>query len=372
MYKILTFVGTRPELIKMSCVIELFDQFTENILVHTGQNYDYELNKIFFEELNIRKPNYFLDAASSNASKTISNIISKAEDVLEKEKPDAVLVYGDTNSCLSVIPAKKRKIPIFHMEAGNRSFDQRVPEELNRKIVDHLSDFNFVLTEHARRYLILEGIKPETIIKTGSHMKEVLDKYDEKIKKSKILNLLNLKKEKYFLISMHREENVDNRENLNFLIESINTISKEFDLDIIISTHPRTKDRLNKNSFQKFEKNVRFLKPFGFFDYIKLQKRAYCVVSDSGTITEESALLNFPAITIRESHERPEGMDEGILIMSGLKKETIINSIKITKKLFKNRKVNKINDYESMTVSNKILKAVLSNIDYVNRTTWYK
>lgn len=372
MYKILTFVGTRPELIKMSCIIEIFDQFTENILVHTGQNYDYELNKIFFKELNIRKPNYFLDAASSNASKTISNIIYKADEILEKEKPDAVLVYGDTNSCLSVIPAKKRRIPIFHMEAGNRSFDQRVPEELNRKIVDHLSDFNFVLTEHARRYLILEGLKPETIIKTGSHMKEVLDKYDEKIKNSMILNQLNLKKEKYFLISMHREENVDHRENLSSLIESINFISKEFNLDIIISTHPRTKDRLKKNSFEKFENNVRFLKPFGFFDYINLQKSAYCVVSDSGTITEESSLLNFPAITIRESHERPEGMDEGVLIMSGLKKENIVNSIKITKKIFKNRKVNKIDDYESMTVSNKILKAVLSNIDYINRTTWYK
>ncbi|MDA9221642.1 UDP-N-acetylglucosamine 2-epimerase (non-hydrolyzing) [Methylophilaceae bacterium] len=375
MFKVMTIVGTRPELIKMSRVIAEFDKHTHHVLVHTGQNFDYELNQLFFEDLNIRKPNYFLEAVGSNAAKTIASVIDKSDEVLEKEKPDAVLLYGDTNSCLAVISAKRRKIPVFHMEAGNRCFDQRVPEELNRKVLDHLSDINFVLTEHARRYLIDEGIRPETIIKTGSHMREVLDFYKKKIQKSHILKTLKLEGEKFFIVSAHREENVDSPENLLDMLETLNSIAEKYNYPVIVSTHPRTRKRLEDLNIGEFNRNIRFLKPFGFCDYIKLQTESLCVVSDSGTITEEASILNLPAITIRNAHERPEGMDVGTLIMSGLKKDRVLEAIDIIVKQHKknNRILSTVPDYESSaSVSKQILRVVFSYIDYINRTVWSK
>lgn len=316
----MTIVGTRPELIKMSRIIAEFDIHTNHLLVHTGQNYDYELNQLFFDDLGIRKPDYFLEAVGGNAAQTIARIIEKTDEVMGKEKPDAVMLYGDTNSCLSVIAAKRRKIPVFHMEAGNRCFDQRVPEELNRKVLDHLSDINFVLTEHARRYLIAEGVRPETIIKTGSHMGEVLNFYMPKIKKSEVMKHMNLESNKFFIVSAHREENVDNPQNIIDMVETLNAVADQYNYPVIVSTHPRTRKRLDELKIHKLNPNIQFLKPFGFCDYIKLQMEALCVISDSGTITEEGSLLNLPAITIRNTHERPEGMDVGTLIMSGLKK----------------------------------------------------
>jgi UDP-N-acetylglucosamine 2-epimerase (non-hydrolysing) len=376
MFKVMTIVGTRPELIKMSKVIGQFDKFTNHILVHTGQNYDYELNEIFFKDLEIRKPDYFLDVASDNnkVAQTISNIIAKSDEIMSKEKPDALLLYGDTNSCLSVISAKRRKIPVFHMEAGNRCFDERVPEELNRKVVDHLSDINYVLTEHARRYLIREGIKPETIIKTGSHMTEVLECYMPIINKSDVLNRLRLKPKNFFVVSAHREENIDSEININDLLFALNAISEKYKMPIVVSTHPRTKKRLQELKLNKNNPNIKFLKPFGFFDYIKLQLESLCVISDSGTITEESSILNFPAITIRNTHERPEGMDAGTLIMSGLKSDRVLNAIEITINKDQTKEDNLfIPDYmEGKNVSSKILKSTLSYIDYINRTVWSK
>ena len=312
-------VGTRPEIIKMSRVISKFKTHANFLLVHTGQNFDYELNQVFFDDLGIDKPDFFLNSAKETASKTIASVIEKTDELIEKCKLDAVLLYGDTNSCLSVISVKRRKIPIFHMEAGNRCFDQRVPEEINRKIVDHLSDINLVLTDHARRYLLNEGIKPETIIKTGSHMYEVLDFYKNQISSSKILEKLNLLEKEYFLISLHREENVDRKENLLSMLNCLDKIAEKYSKPVIVSTHPRTRKRIDEIIKKKLNKRIKFLKPFGFFDYIKLQMHSKCVVSDSGTITEESSILKFPAITIRNTHERPEGMDAGTLMMSGLK-----------------------------------------------------
>lgn len=372
MLKVMTIVGTRPELIKMSRVIAEFDQHTQHVLVHTGQNYDYELNQVFFEDLGIRKPNYFLEAVGENAAQTIARVIEKSDQVLEKEKPDAVMLYGDTNSCLAVIAAKRRKIPVFHMEAGNRCFDQRVPEELNRKVLDHLSDINLVLTEHARRYLIAEGIRPETIIKTGSHMHEVLDYYMPKIKKSDVLQRMGLTAEKYFIVSAHREENVDTPQNLLDLVETLNALAGTYNCPIIVSTHPRTRKRLDELELGKLNPHIQFLKPFGFCDYIKLQMEALCVVSDSGTITEEASLLNLPAVTIRNAHERPEGMDVGTLIMSGLKKERVLDAVRvIVSEHDKNRRVMRpVGDYEAGAVSKQVLRVVLSYVDYVNRTVW--
>ncbi|MBL8416203.1 MAG: UDP-N-acetyl glucosamine 2-epimerase, partial [Propionivibrio sp.] len=292
MLKVLTIVGTRPELIKMSRVIAEFDEHTDHVLVHTGQNFDYELNQVFFDELGIRKPDYFLGAVGANAAQTIARVIEKADEVMEVEKPDAVLLYGDTNSCLSVISAKRRKIPVFHMEAGNRCFDQRVPEELNRKVLDHLSDINIVLTEHARRYLIAEGIPPDRIIKSGSHMQEVLGYFMPQIEKSGALEKLSLNPGGYFLVSAHREENVDSPENLQDLLDTLQALVKAYDKPVIVSTHPRTRQRLEKLGVEGMDAKIRFLKPFGFFDYIKLQMDAFCILSDSGTITEEASLLN--------------------------------------------------------------------------------
>ena len=374
MLKVMTIVGTRPELIKMSRVIAEFDQHTQHILVHTGQNYDYELNQVFFEDLGIRKPDYFLEALGETAAQTIARVIEKADAVMENENPDAIMLYGDTNSCLAVIAAKRRKIPVFHMEAGNRCFDQRVPEELNRKVLDHLSDINLVLTEHARRYLIAEGIRPETIIKTGSHMREVLDYYMPKIQKSDVLQRMQLEANKFFIVSAHREENVDTPQNLLDLVDTLNALAENYNYPVIVSTHPRTRKRLDALELGKLNPHIQFLKPFGFCDYIKLQTEALCVLSDSGTITEESALLNLPAITIRNAHERPEGMDAGTLIMSGLKKERVLEAIKII--LVQHNKLKRVmppvHDYEAGAVSKQILRVVLSYVDYVNRTVWSK
>lgn len=371
----MTILGTRPELIKMSRVIAEFDIHTKHLLVHTGQNYDYELNQLFFDDLGIRKPDYFLEAVGNNTAQTIARIIEKADEVMEKEKPDALMLYGDTNSCLSVIAAKRRKIPVFHMEAGNRCFDQRVPEELNRKVLDHLSDINFVLTEHARRYLISEGVRPETIVKTGSHMGEVLDFYMPKIKQSDVMTRMKLEPGKFFIVSAHREENVDSPQNFSDMFDTLNAIAQQYNYPVIVSTHPRTRKRLDGLNLGELNPNVQFLKPFGFCDYIKLQMEAMCVVSDSGTITEEGSLLNLPAITIRNAHERPEGMDVGTLIMSGLKKDRVLDAINVIVKQHKRdvRIVSSVPDYESSAcVSKQILRVVMSYIDYINRTVWSK
>lgn len=372
--KVLTMVGTRPEIIKLSRVIAELDKYTQHTLVHTGQNYDYELNEIFFEQLGIRKPDYFLNAAGINTALTIGNIIIKSDEILEKIKPDAFLLYGDTNSCLSIISAKRRKIPIFHMEAGNRCFDQRVPEEINRKIVDHLSDINMPLSEHARRYLIAEGLSPETIIKTGSPMKEVLLYHQNNIEKSKVLEKEKLIKGSYLIVSTHREENVDSEINFYNLLDSLNAITHKYNKKIIVSTHPRTRQKLESIGFTNENTLIEFMKPFGFLDYIKLQKNAFCVISDSGTITEESSILHFPAITIRQAHERPEGMDEASVIMTGLSKECILNSIDVVTSHFAAGvdTIHTIKDYEVDNVSKKVLRIILSYTDYINRTVWHK
>ena len=371
--KVMTVVGTRPEIIKLSEVIKELDNNVNHTIVHTGQNYDYELNELFFEQLDIRKPDIFLDAIKGTPSETIGDIIAKSDKVYREIKPDAVLLYGDTNSCLTVIAAKKRKIPIFHMEAGNRCFDLRVPEEVNRKIVDHLSDINLPLSEHARSYLLAEGMKPETVIKIGSPMKEVLNANMEKIKLNNILEKEGLKAKKYILISIHREENVDSEKNFSDFLESIDEISKVYNLPIIISTHPRTRKKLEEIQYEKNNKLIRFSKPYGFYEYINLQMNAFCVISDSGTITEEASILNLPAVTIRQAHERPEGMDEGTLIMSGLNKDRIIESIEVvTSQHRENRTMKIVSDYDVDNVSIKVLRIILSYVDYINRTVWHK
>lgn len=374
MRKVMTIVGTRPELIKMSRVIAEFDQHTQHTLVHTGQNYDYELNQVFFEDLGIRRPDYFLDAVGDNAAQTIARVIEKSDAVMATVAPEAVMLYGDTNSCLAVIAAKRRKVPVFHMEAGNRCFDQRVPEELNRKVLDHLSDINLVLTEHARRYLIAEGIRPETIIKTGSHMREVLDHYMPKIQASDVLHRMHLERGRYFIVSAHREENVDSEKNLRDLLDTLNALAEAYEVPVIVSTHPRTRKRLDSLSGVEPNARIQFMKPFGFSDYIRLQMESLCVVSDSGTITEEASLLNLPAITIRNAHERPEGMDAGTLIMAGLKRDRVLDAVRITvaQHSVENAVVHPVLDYETPMVSRQILRVVESYIDYINRTVWRK
>lgn len=374
MLKVMTLVGTRPELIKMSRVIAELDKQVHHILVHSGQNYDYELNQVFFDDLEIRKPDHFLNVTGDSAAKTIADIIAKADDIFELEKPDALLLYGDTNTCLAVMAAKRRKIPVFHMEAGNRCFDQRVPEELNRKVLDHLSDINMVLTEHARNYLLAEGVRPETIIKTGSHMEEVLNHYMPRIQASDVLEKEGLEQDKFFLVSAHREENVDTQENLMDLLATLNVLAESYQYPIIVSTHPRTKKRLEALEDHAEHALIRFVKPFGLLDYIKLQMSAYCILSDSGTITEEASLLNLPAVTIRNAHERPEGMDEGTLIMSGLKAERVLESVKIITSQHQRdtRVMNVVNDYQGGSVSKQVTRVVLSYTDYINRTVWSK
>lgn len=372
MLRVMSIVGTRPELIKMSRVIAEFDRYTRHILVHTGQNSDYELNQIFFDDLEIREPDYMLATAGENAAQTIAQVIMQSDEVLAKERPDAVLFYGDTNSCLAVIAAKRRKIPVFHMEAGNRCFDQRVPEELNRKVLDHLSDINLVLTEHARRYLLAEGIRPETIIKTGSHMQEVLGYYRPKIAKSDVLPRLGLEAGKYFVVSAHREENVDTPANLLDLVATLNALAETYDHPVIVSTHPRTGKRLDVLESAELDHRVRLVKPFAFCDYIKLQTEALCILSDSGTLTEEASLLDLPAVTIRNAHERPEGMDAGSLIMSGLKKEPVLDAVRVITAQHNRRAraVSLVQDYAGGQVSKQVLRVVMSYVDYVNWTVW--
>lgn len=374
MLKVMTIVGTRPEIIKLSRVMAELDKYTEHIIVHTGQNYDYELNEIFFKELHIRKPDYFLNAAGKNAAETISNVILKSDTLMEEVKPDAVLLYGDTNSCISVISAKRKKIPIFHMEAGNRCFDQRVPEEINRKIVDHLSDINMPLSEHARKYLLDEGLRPETIIKTGSPMTEVLRYHKEEIERNGVLEKEGLTKGEYFIVSTHREENVDSEKNFSDLLASLDAIVAKYHKKVIVSTHPRTRKKLEAIGFVNSNPMIEFMKPFGFMEYVKLQQNAFCVISDSGTITEESSILHFPAITIRQAHERPEGMDEGTLIMTGLSAERILDSIDVVTSQYKEGKdvIHSIPDYAADNVSKKVVRIILSYTDYVNRTVWHK
>lgn len=374
MLKVMTIVGTRPELIKMARVIAEFDKHTHHVLVHTGQNFDFELNQIFFDELGIRKPDYFLEAVGENAAQTIARVIEKSDKVMEQEKPDAVLLYGDTNSCLAVISAKRRKIPVFHMEAGNRCFDQRVPEELNRKVLDHLSDINLVLTEHARRYLIAECIPQDRIIKSGSHMAEVLEHFKDEIESATALEKLGLEERKYFVVSAHREENVDSEDNLRSLVATLDALAAKYGFPVIVSTHPRTQKRMAALDLKPASSLVWYLKPFGFFDYVKLQQKATCVLSDSGTITEESALLNFPAVTIRNSHERPEGMDQGTLVMCGLQADYVLDAVGIVTAQWAEAgdTYRPPADYVAENVSQKILRIVLSYTRFVNQRVWFQ
>jgi UDP-N-acetylglucosamine 2-epimerase len=372
--KIMAIVGTRPEIIKLSRILSEMERFHKLVLVHTGQNYDYELNEVFFADLQVRRPDHFLNAAGETAAETIGLVIARIDPILATEQPDAVLLYGDTNSCLSVIAAKRRKIPIFHFEAGNRCFDQRVPEEINRKIVDHLSDINMPLTEHARRYLLAEGLRPETVIKIGSPMKEILTHYRAKIDASDVLSRLGLRPRDYFVVSAHREENVDSPDNLKDLVDSLAGMAQEFGRRIIVSTHPRTRKRLEESGSRLTDERIEFLKPLGFLDYIKLQMHAFCVVSDSGTITEESSLLNFPAVMIRQAHERPEGMDEGTLIMAGLRHTAVIDAIKtVTAQWDESGKTFRtVADYDVSNVSKKVVRIVMSYVDYINHNVWHK
>jgi len=325
--KVMTIVGTRPEIIRLACVMQELDRYVDQIIVHTGQNYDYELNEIFFKELGIRKPDHFLNVDTTSLGHVLGEILIKAEEVMRKEKPDAVLILGDTNSSIAGIIAKRLKIPIYHMESGNRCFDQNVPEEINRKIIDHIADFNLVYTEHARRHLLSEGLQHRRIYLTGSPMYEVLHKYEDKITSSRILEELGLEDKKYFIVSAHREENVDDPVHLRQILTVLNTLAKEYDVPVIVSTHPRTRKRLETVSDLQMDPRVRFLKPFGFFDYVHLEMHSLCSISDSGTISEEAAVMKFPAVTIREAIERPEAMDAGSIVMTGLDVETVLSSI---------------------------------------------
>ena len=371
--RVMTVVGTRPEIIRLSRTLDALDasEAIEHILVHTGQNYDYELNQIFFDDLEIRKPDYFLEAAGTSATETIGNILIKIDPLLEQIKPDAFLVLGDTNSCLCAIPAKKRHIPIFHMEAGNRCFDQRVPEETNRKIVDHISDINCTYSDIAREYLLREGLSADRIIKTGSPMFEVLNHYLHKIKGSDVLSRLGLSAKKYFVVSAHREENISSEKNFQNLMKSLNQIAARFDYSIIVSTHPRTRNMIDEKKIQMHE-NVQFLKPLGFSDYNALQLHSYAVLSDSGTISEESSILNFPALNIREAHERPEAMEEASVMMVGLSPERIMQGLAQIHKQQRGgeRSFRKVADYSMPNVSEKMVRIILSYTDYIKRVVW--
>lgn len=371
----MTVVGTRPEIIRLSRVLTALDQSEaiDHILVHTGQNYDYELNQIFFEDLQIRKPDYFLDAAGNSATETIGNILIKIDPLLEEISPEAFLVLGDTNSCLCAIPAKKRQIPIFHMEAGNRCFDQRVPEETNRKIVDHISDINLTYSDIAREYLLREGLPADRIIKTGSPMFEVLHHHMERIDKSDVLLRLGLKKGEFFVVSSHREENINNEKNFNGLIDSLNVLAEKYQFPIIVSTHPRTMKMIESKQVQT-HKLIQFLKPLGFIDYNALQKNSFAVLSDSGTISEESSILNFRALNIREAHERPEAMEEATVMMVGMNSNRIIQGIlQLSKqKIGEERNFRIVSDYNIPNVSEKIVRILLSYVDYINIKTWQK
>lgn len=373
MLKVMTIVGTRPEIIRLSRIIAKLDKHCQHTLVHTGQNFDYELNEVFFEELGIRKPDIFLHAAGETAVETIASVISKSDQVMGEIAPDALLLLGDTNSALSAISAKRRKIPIFHMEAGNRCFDMRVPEEINRKIVDHISDINLPYSNIAREYLLREGLPPDQIIKTGSPMREVLDFYAEKINQSSVLDRMDLAVNSYFLVSVHREENVDSPDNLRKIFAMLNALVVKYQLPVIVSTHPRTRKRIEALSLEANDKII-FNKPFGFLDYVKLQTHAKVVLSDSGTITEESSILNFPALNIRESHERPEGFEEGAVMMTGLNTQRILSGIEILAGQSRGpqRQVTLVTDYATQNVSDKVLKILISYTDYINHKTWKK
>tara|TARA_Y100001933_G_scaffold264927_1_gene333544 strand:+ start:2251 stop:3384 length:1134 start_codon:yes stop_codon:yes gene_type:complete len=373
--KVLTVVGTRPEIIRLACVLNALDanEAIEHTLVHTGQNYDYELNEIFFEDFGIRKPDHFLGAAGKNATETVGNILIKIDPLLEKIAPDAFLVLGDTNSCLCAIPAKKRKIPVFHMEAGNRCFDQRVPEETNRKIVDHVADINLTYSDIAREYLLREGLSPDRVIKTGSPMYEVLHQFKDKIEASTVLEDLGLEKEKYFVVSSHREENISNPENFEGLITSLNQIAEKYDYPVIVSTHPRTRNMLDSKNV-KTHKNIQFLKPLGFSDYNALQINSFAVLSDSGTISEESSILNFRALNIREAHERPEAMEEASVMMVGLNPNRILQGLSALEVQKRNpeRNFREVSDYSMPNVSEKVVRIIISYVDYINRVVWSK
>ena len=373
--KVLTVVGTRPEIIRLACVLNALDanKAIDHTLVHTGQNYDYELNEIFFDDLGIRKPDHFLNAAGKNATETVGNILIKIDPLLEKINPDAFLVLGDTNSCLCAIPAKKRKIPVFHMEAGNRCFDQRVPEETNRKIVDHVADVNLTYSDIAREYLLREGLPADRIIKTGSPMYEVLHQFLPKIEVSNVLKDLKLEKQKYFVVSSHREENISNPKNFEGLITSLNQIAEKYDYPVIVSTHPRTRNMLNSKKL-KTHKNIQFLKPLGFTDYNALQYNSFAVLSDSGTISEESSILNFRALNIREAHERPEAMEEASVMMVGMNPERILQALEALDVQERNPERNfiQVADYSMPNVSEKVVRIILSYVDYINRVVWSK
>lgn len=373
MLKVMTIVGTRPEIIRLSCTIAKLDRHFEHVLVHTGQNYDYELNQIFFEQLGIRKPDAFLESAGGNAAQTIGRVISEADAVLERYAPDAVLVLGDTNSALAVIAAKRRKIPIFHMEAGNRCFDVRVPEEINRKIVDHTADINLTYSDIARDYLLAEGFPPDQVIVTGSPMREVIEHYRTAFEASDVLARLSLKEGAYFLVSAHREENVDSPRTLAQLVKVLNWLAVTYSLPVIMSTHPRTRNRMDAMKAE-VDARVRFEKPFGFLDYLRLQTGARAVLSDSGTITEESSILNFPALNLREVHERPEGFLEGAVMLVGLDVARIEEALGILALQSRglHRELRLVSDYEPMNVSDKVLRIILSYTSFVNRKVWQK
>jgi UDP-N-acetylglucosamine 2-epimerase (non-hydrolysing) len=371
--KVMTVVGTRPEIIRLSRVIAKLDRYTNHVLVHTGQNYDYELNQIFFDDLELRKPDYYLEAAGKTAAETVGLVIARSDAVMEKERPEALLVLGDTNSCLAAYSAKRRKIPVFHMEAGNRCFDQRVPEEINRKIVDHIADINLPYSQISREYLILEGFPPDRIIKTGSPMYEVIHYYLPKINSSNILEKLRIKEYEYFLVSCHREENVDDPEQFKKFINMLNGLAKEYKKKIIVSTHPRTRKRLESEGIQ-LNPLLELMKPFSFSDYVRLELGAIAVLSDSGTITEESSILNFPALNIREAHERPEGMEEAAVMMVGLEVGLVLNAIALLKdqQRDKERKFRIVKDYDVPNVSEKVIRIIMSYKDYINRFVWKK
>ncbi|MBM7037710.1 non-hydrolyzing UDP-N-acetylglucosamine 2-epimerase [Vibrio ulleungensis] len=371
--KIMSVVGTRPEIIRLSRVLAKLDEHCEHVIVHTGQNYDYELNEVFFNDLGVRKPDYFLNAAGKNAAETIGQVIIKVDEVLQEIQPEAMLVLGDTNSCLSALPAKRRKIPIFHMEAGNRCFDQRVPEETNRRIVDHISDINLTYSTIARDYLLAEGIPADRVIKTGSPMFEVLNHYMPQIDGSDVLTRLGLEQEQFFVVSAHREENVDSPEQLKKLADALNSVAQQYDLPVIVSTHPRTRNRIEAQGIT-FHKNIQLLKPLGFHDYNHLQKNAKAVLSDSGTINEEASIMNFPALNLREAHERPEGMEEAFVMMVGLETERVLQGLTILESQSRGntRSMRAVADYSMPNVSDKVVRIVHSYTDYVNRVVWKK
>lgn len=371
--KVMTVVGTRPEIIRLSRVMAALDRYVEHVIVHTGQNYDYELNEVFFEDLEIRRPDCFLEAAGKTACETVGQIIARIDDMLGEVKPDALLILGDTNSCLAAYPAKRRKIPVFHMEAGNRCFDQRVPEEINRKIVDHISDINMPYSSISREYLLAEGLPPDRVIKTGSPMYEVLHYYMPKIEAADVLQRLKLENENYFVISAHREENIDDPCQFAKLIEVLNGLAKTYGLRIIVSAHPRTRKRIDAEGVE-LHSLVELMKPLGFCDYVKLQMNARAVLSDSGTITEESSILNFPALNIRNAHERPEGMEEGAVMMTGLNLIRVMECLKILKSQTRGneRMLDIVDDYCWPNVSEKVMRIIMSYTDYVNRCVWHK